>query len=239
MSSTLGARSNGVKVIGQPPCLVELYDDKRYVNDWLRMTGEFSMPQAWTLSRTASSDAAAQITTLDLVFPIVAKPCRGRGSAGVKLCRTAAELAKHVDSLYLDSSVVMLEEFLSGEEATVTVMPPSSSSAGGDYWALPVVTRYNHEDGVAPYNGNVAVTLNSRAVSAEAFAADGAYAEVARQCEGVARLLRVTAPIRIDVRRRANERRARFVLFDVNMKPVSAVVLVSLGVILLTLVCRT
>ena len=204
---------------------MELYDDKRYVNDWLRSTGHFTMPQAWTLNRTASSNAAAQITALDLPFPIVAKPCRGRGSAGVKLCRTADELAKHVESLYLDSSVVMLEEFLGGEEATVTVMPPSSSSSG-EYWAMPVVTRFNHEDGVAPYNGNVAVTLNSRAVSAEAFAADGAYAEMARQCEGVARLLKVTAPIRIDVRRRKDEREAPFVLFDVNMKPVSGILLV-------------
>ena len=93
-----------------------------------------------------------------------------------------------------------------------------------------MVTRFNHEDGVAPYNGNVAVTLNSRAVSAGAFAADSAYAEVARQCEGVARLLKVTAPIRIDVRRRKDERGSPFVLFDVNMKPVSAVVLVFLEV---------
>ena len=212
-----------MKVIGQPPCLVELYDDKRYVNDWLRSTGRFTMPQAWTLNRPASSDAAGQVAALDLVFPIVAKPCRGRGSAGVKLCKTAAELARHIESLYEDSSVVMLEEFLSGEEATVTVMPPSSSA--GDYWAMPVVTRFNHEDGVAPYNGNVAVTLNSRAVSAEAFAADSAYTEVARQCEGVAKLLKVTAPIRIDVRRREDQKESPFVLFDVNMKPVSGVVL--------------
>jgi hypothetical protein len=139
------------------------------------------------------------------------------------LCKSAAELAQHVENLYLDSSVVMLEEFLRGEEATVTVMPPSASSRR-DYWALPVVTRFNHEDGVAPYNGNVAVTLNSRAVSAEDLAADSTYAEVARQCEGVARLLRVTAPIRIDVRRRRDERGSAFVLFDVNMKPVSGVV---------------
>jgi D-alanine-D-alanine ligase-like ATP-grasp enzyme len=220
ISSKLDDRANEVKVIGQPPCLVELYDDKRYVNDLLRSTGRFRMPEAWTLRRTESSSAAAQITSLNLPYPIVAKPCRGRGSAGVKLCRTAIELAQHVESLYQDSSVVMLEEFLRGEEATVTVMPPSSS--GRDYWAMPIVTRFNHEDGIAPYNGNVAVTLNSRAVSAEDFAADRSYAEVAKQCEGVARLLRVTAPIRIDVRRRRDERGSSFVLFDVNMKPVSA-----------------
>ena len=132
----------------------------------------------------------------------------------------------------------MVEEFLSGEEATVTVMRPSSSSVGEDYWALLVASRFDHEDGVAPYNGNVAVTLNSRAVSAEAVAADGAYAEVARQFEGVARLLEVTAPIRIDVRRRRDEREAPFVHFDVHMKPVSSVLLYLMDWTVLTLTRR-
>lgn len=31
------------------------------------------------------------------------------------------------------------------------------------YCALPVVTRFNHQDGIAPYNGVVAITTNSRA----------------------------------------------------------------------------
>lgn len=215
---------NDVKVVGQPPCLVELYDDKRYVNDWLRSTGQFTMPHGWTLTKPSSSDAAIQVNALNLEYPIVAKPCRGRGSAGVKLCKTAGELAQHVESLYLDSSIVMLEEFLQGEEATVTVMPPSSSN--NDYWAMPVVTRFNHEDGIAPYNGKVAVILNSRAVTQETSDADSTYAEAARQCEGVARLLKATAPIRIDIRRREDISGSPFVLFDVNMKPVSLSMLI-------------
>jgi D-alanine-D-alanine ligase-like ATP-grasp enzyme len=223
ISSKIGDYGQDIKVIGQPPCLVELYDDKRYVNDWLRSTGQFTMPKAWTLTKTPSSDVDVQVASLELEYPIAAKPCRGRGNAGVKLCKTAAELSQHVESLYLDSSIVMLEEFLQGEEATVTVMPPSSSNS--EYWAMPVVTRFNHEDGIAPYNGNVAVTLNSRAVTAEASAADSTYAEVSRQCESVARLLKTTAPIRIDVRRRKDQSLSPFVLFDINMKPVSSDVL--------------
>jgi D-alanine-D-alanine ligase-like ATP-grasp enzyme len=207
-------------VVGQPPCLVPLYDDKRFVNDWLRETGKLTMPRGWTLTQNPSSDAAAQVASLNLEYPIVAKPCRGRGSAGFKLCKTAAELSQHVESLYVDSSVVMLGEFLQGEEATVTVMPPSSSKS--DYWAMPLVARFNHEDGVAPYNGTVAVTLNSRAVTAEESAANSTYAEVARQCEVIARLLQATAPIRIDVRRRDCDAMSPFVIFDVNMKPVSS-----------------
>lgn len=112
----------------------------------------------------------------------------------------------------------MLEEYLRGEEATVTVMPPSSSKP--EYWAMPIVERFNHEDGIAPYNGTVAVTSNSRTVSPTEFAANGTYAKVAKQCEAVAKKLRVTAPIRIDVRRREDDKASPFVLFDINMKPV-------------------
>jgi len=57
------------------------------------------------------------------------------------------------------------------------------------------------------------LTANSRVVSREEEERDGRYGEAAMKCVGVARLLGVTAPIRIDVR--------RFALFDVNMKPVS------------------
>lgn len=176
------------------------------------------MPRAWSLTQDSASNTTLQIESLELPYPIVAKPCRGRGSAGVKLCQTPTELASHLDSLYVDSSGVMLEEYLRGEEATVTVMPPSSSKP--EYWAMPIVERFNHEDGIAPYNGTVAVTSNSRTVSPTEFAANGTYAKVAKQCEAVAKKLRVTAPIRIDVRRREDDKASPFVLFDINMKPV-------------------
>jgi D-alanine-D-alanine ligase-like ATP-grasp enzyme len=217
-SQKVRAFQDKVCVVGQPPSLVELYDDKRHVNDWLRSTGEFTMPRGWALTKSPS-DVASQLAALDLPYPVVAKPCRGRGSAGVKVCHTPEELAEHVANLYEDSSTVMLEEYLAGVEATVTVMPPSDREEA--YWALPIVARFNHVDGVAPYNGSVAVTSNSRVLRPDEVAADGAYRNVARECEAVARLMRVTAPIRVDVRRREDMPSSPFVLFDVNMKPVS------------------
>jgi hypothetical protein len=72
-------------------------------------------------------------------------------------------------------------------------MAPSSSNP--EYWALPIVTRFNHQDGVALYNDVVAVTANSRVISQEELERDGNYAEAARECEQVARLLKVTGPI--------------------------------------------
>lgn len=161
-----------------------------------------------------SSNIEDLLTQHDLSLPIVAKPIRGRGSQGVKVCHSQSDLASHIDSLGPNNS--LLEEFLSGPEATVTVMPPSTSKP--DYWSLPVVLRLNHEDDIAPYNGVVAVTANSRVVSANEANSDPAFEAVQRECEAVARSLKVKAPIRIDVRKRtAGE--GPFVLFDVNMKP--------------------
>ena len=111
----------------------------------------------------------------------------------------------------------MVEEYLAGEEGTVTVMPPSKHTP--HYWALPIVVRFNHEDGIAPYNGVVAVTKNSRVPSDDELRSDAAYADISARCVQVAEMLRVTAPIRIDVRRVNKSSGAPFAMFDVNMKP--------------------
>lgn len=86
---------------------------------------------------------------------------------------------------------------------------------------MPTITRFNHENGVAPYNGVFAVTANSRALMQHEYDKDERYGQAAKECEDVAKLLEVTAPIRIDIRRFNDEPGAKFALFDINMKPVS------------------
>ncbi|KAF2141564.1 uncharacterized protein K452DRAFT_228308 [Aplosporella prunicola CBS 121167] len=213
ISRALDRYQNDLRVVGQPPQLVEAYDDKNYVNSLLRRSRDFTIPTSCIIGE--GQDLEALLKKKNLAVPIVAKPIRGRGSHGVKLCHSNTDLRAHVEALWKESPQVMLEQYLSGEEATVTVMPPSAEKPG--YWALPIVTRFNHIDGVAPYNGVRAVTSNSRAISDKEASADPAYARVARECEGVARLLKTTAPIRIDVRR--FEPDSGFALFDINMKP--------------------
>jgi D-alanine-D-alanine ligase-like ATP-grasp enzyme len=209
--------ANKVKAIGQPPLFVEQYDDKELVNNLLRKIGGFNMPKAWTIHDHHES-LVTHLGSLSLPFPVVGKPIRGRGSHGVKVCHSLEELASHVATLLGESSSVMVEEFLQGEEGTVTVMPPTEDR--DSYWALPIVRRFNHQGGVAPYNGIVAVTTNSEAVIGEA-ATHPTYTEAARQCERAASLLKTTAPIRIDIRRYKDSSESTFALFDVNMKPVS------------------
>jgi hypothetical protein len=211
-STQIGAFQDLVRVVGQGPLVVEQYDDKDHVNTYLRKVGGLSMPRSWPVLPSATLD-----DLLGISYPVVAKPARGRGSYGVKVCGTAEELLVHSKALVEESMTLMVEEFLMGEEATVTVMPPTPDKE--DYWSLPVVTRFNHQDGIAPYNGVVAVTANSRVVLDDEH--DATYSQVKRECEEVARILGTTAPIRIDVRRFKDSPTSKFALFDINMKPVS------------------
>ncbi|KAI8288018.1 D-alanine--D-alanine ligase [Colletotrichum sp. SAR 10_98] len=206
-SARIGKHEKKIKVIGQGPLIVEKYDDKDFVNTLLRQQGSFTMPWACTIHANKDTPDYKSYP-----YPVVAKPARGRGSHGVKVCQDENELSSHIKLLKSEgTNAIIVEEFLAGEEATVTVMPPTSDKR---YWSLPVVTRFNHQDGIAPYNGTVAVTANSKAVVGSK---DPAYEEVAKECEKVGKLLGTTAPIRIDVRR--FKAGSKFALFDVNMKP--------------------
>ncbi|KAF5027031.1 hypothetical protein F66182_907 [Fusarium sp. NRRL 66182] len=212
-STQLVPFQDDVRVIGQGPLVVDKYDDKKFVNDYLRAVGGFTMPRTFSVSSLAEVTKSAD----DISYPVVAKPIRGRGSFGVKLCHNKSELLAHAEELSDNSMAFMVEEFLQGEEATVTVMPPAGK--GRDYWSLPIVTRFNHQDGIAPYNGVVAVTANSRVVPESEIGP--LHDQLAQECERAARLLGLTAPIRIDVRRYKDSSESPYALFDVNMKPVS------------------
>ncbi|KAK3200933.1 hypothetical protein GRF29_213g480159 [Pseudopithomyces chartarum] len=215
-SKRLNEVANNIRVVGQPPKLVELYDDKNHVNEILRAREGFRLPSAQLVQ---DDSQLRNILSSEQDYPVVAKPVRGRGSHGVKICRTTNELHDHCVDLLGQQSSVIVESYLSGMEGTVTVMPPSQASGKSDYWAMPVVERFNHADGIAPYNGTVAITENSRVVSAEQHQQDLTYGEIQRQCVEAARLLQCTAPIRIDIRRIDKRESAPFALFDVNMKP--------------------
>ncbi|KAF2997707.1 hypothetical protein E8E13_006701 [Curvularia kusanoi] len=214
VSERLTEHCGSVSIVGQPPQLVEAYDDKALVYEIMKSHDGFTL--AASVALAASDDLTTTLRRHSLRYPLIAKPVRGRGSHGVKLCRDEEALQVHARYLFGESPKIIIEEYLEGEEATVTVMPPPVDKAKG-YWAMPIVTRYNHMDGIAPYNGTVAVTKNSRVVGQAEYEQDPAYERAARECERVAALLKATAPIRIDVRR--FKEGSNFALFDVNMKP--------------------
>lgn len=220
-SQKLTPQASEIFVVGQPPALVENCDDKAFLNGKLRELGGYTLPCFWLLSKSNNLDEF--VHSIDR-FPVVGKPVRGRGSHGVKLCHDPAQLKQHVETLLEESPLVMVEEYLTGEEATITVMPPSPERR--EYWSMPPVTRFNHADGIAPYSGVTAVTANSRAVT-EKEMEDPAYGTIMEESKKVAQLIRATAPIRVDVRRFSES--SNFALFDINMKPVRY--LRSLGIL--------
>jgi len=202
-------------VVGQSPKTTALYDDKFFTQAFLRSRG-LPVPKTERISRHGIRTS--------LSFPLVIKPIRGRGSEGVRVIHSEKDLAPAAADMFSSGKFgdeVYAEEFLSGEEITITVMPPGDYILDGlgahfdEYWSLPPVRRFNHIDGVAPYNGTVAVVNNSAALSHEELETPGIQT-LSRQCEDAAKWVGAKAPIRVDCRADGSN---QYFLFDLNMKP--------------------
>jgi len=208
----------GIYVVGQIPANVDRFDDKLVTNELLR-DHELPIPRSVTIdSRNAAGYKPG------FPFPVVAKPIRGRGSQGVTVVKNETELSKTLAEMLSSNdygAAVYVEEFLSGEELTITVMPPGEYSINNhavikdNYWSLPPVKRFNHQEGIAPYNGTVAVVNNS-AVLTPLELLNPDIAQLCHACEKAASLVGAKAAIRIDCRADAA---GKYFLFDLNMKP--------------------
>jgi D-alanine-D-alanine ligase len=208
-------------IVGQSPSANQRFDDKFHTNAFLRNHG---LPVANALLVGAEEGAGLHalgalngpaLQAHGLVFPLVVKPVRGRGSQGVSLVEDFPALVQAVTELLRSGRFggeIILEQYLAGTELTVTVMP---RDAAGRPWGLPPVRRFNHVQGIAPYNGVVAVTQNSAALG-DGESQDPAIGRMLDACVRAAELVQARAPIRIDCRA---DGEGRFLLFDLNMKP--------------------
>lgn len=205
-----------ILIVGQHPESVERYDDKFYTNNLLREKLH-SVPRSMLLS-------LKQEKKLEMKFPLVIKPVRGRGSQGVVVVYTKEELNKRLKEIIsagIYGTKVIVEEFLPGKEITLSIMPPGKYEINSkilqkpNHWSLPVVERFNHINEVAPYNGVVAVVNNSRVLSRDELLSNE-IKEISKKCEMAANLIGARAPIRIDCRKNRN---GIYNIFDLNLKP--------------------
>ena len=206
----------GVAVVGQDPRTVQQFDDKWLTSDLLHANG-IPVPEKIKVNEGDKG-------IIPFGYPFILKPIRGRGSQGVRLVHNQEQYAPTLDSLFstgLYGNSLYAEPFLPGEEITVTVMPPGRYHIFGEeeykpsHWCLTAVKRFNHQDGVAPYNGVVPIVENSRVISAREQDSEPIQS-VYQHCAKAAALTGARAPVRIDCRQDAA---GNYQLFDLNMKP--------------------
>lgn len=211
-------KNQGFQIVGQAPDKVEMYDDKVFTNALLRKNN-LPIPNA-KIIEVADIDPSE----VPFSFPFILKPIRGRGSQGVQMVKNKEEFEIAMKGYFAEQTfgpAVYAEQYLAGEEITITVMPPGNYKIENatvqkeNYWSLPPVKRFNHQNGIAPYNGTVAVIYNS-AVLDEAEMQNEFVQQVCQDCEIAAALVDAKAPIRIDCR---SDESGKFYLFDLNMKP--------------------
>lgn len=209
---------DGISVIGQIPSNTDIYDDKLAANILMKQN---HLPIPKFVMITAEGFETVDI---DVSFPVVAKPIRGRGSQGVTFVESESELVMILKDMFESQdygNALYVEEYLPGEEVTISVMPPGTYTIHDqtivkeDYWSLPPVRRFNHHNGIAPYNGVVAVIENSQVLDDDRINSPE-MKQLCRQCEIAAKLVNAKATIRIDCR--ANDQ-GQYFLFDLNMKP--------------------
>ncbi|MGO4166535.1 ATP-binding protein [Novosphingobium sp. YAF33] len=209
------AASRKAWVVGPDPRAMQEIDDKAATNARLLDAG-LPVARSWLID--GDGDLNAQLAPFAQAVPIVVKPLRGRGSQGVGVARTREELAEQVRELAESrrfGAAIILEQFLPGQEITITVMPAACRAGEAGPFALPPVRRFDQIGDVAPYNGDVPVSRNSAAMT-PGECADPAIAAVTAACEKAAALLEIRATMRIDCRADAQ---GAYFLFDVNAKP--------------------
>ncbi|MDG1685010.1 MAG: ATP-grasp domain-containing protein [Flavobacteriaceae bacterium] len=207
-----------LEIVGQTPEMVDVYDDKMFTNSLLK-SNNIPIPKNELITIENYNNLS-----LELAFPLVLKPIRGRGSQGVTKIDNRNELIENLTKIFSEKSYgnpAYVEQYLNGQEITITVMPQGNYVINNNEeyfnrpWCLPALKRFNHNDGIAPYNGIVAVMENSEVLSDNELQTTEIQ-EVYEHCVKSAELIGIKAPIRIDCR--ANEQ-GKYFLFDLNMKP--------------------
>ncbi|PUU78789.1 hypothetical protein B9Z19DRAFT_1193069 [Tuber borchii] len=201
-----------IKLIANPPKVVDIVDDKAFTNKLLQHHG-FLTPKSWLLE----GDPKRAIERLgqlvyDLPCPVILKPVRGSGSEGVQLVNGFVSMLDALANLLNIDSVILVEELLEAEEGTVTLVPDGQ----GNFMALTIVLPFGHVSGVMPWSGHIPVAKNSRVLSARE---EDSWRRAAKiECPKAAGLLKLTSATRIDICRK-DENGGKFFLFDINSKP--------------------
>lgn len=128
--------------------------------------------------RAAATADDAVAAAVEVGLPVVVKPTTGSGSVGVRLCRTAAEVAEHAAGLLARAAnergiagprLVLVEEHVTGREFSVetlgaTPVAVTGKLLGPEPWF--VETGHDVPAPVAPHRSAALAAVAARAVAA-------------------------------------------------------------------------
>ena len=111
--SELDALPGDVPVVAPRPAVIEMALDKYATYRQLDDAGH-SVPRTWLASEAAAIPESA--------YPLVRKPRRGRGSRGIELVETPADLDRALRETVRPADQLLLQEFVAGTEFTTSVV---------------------------------------------------------------------------------------------------------------------
>lgn len=123
--------------------LFRIFTDKDVYKDLCR---QFGVP---TIPGYSLADFSPEAPT-DVRYPVIVKPTKGSGSKGVKVCRNADEVLEATTSTATSSDKFVIEQYLTGPEATVFWV-----FQDGEHYVSAVanrhVVRFNNEHAPLPF----------------------------------------------------------------------------------------
>ena len=108
------ADGGGLYMVGQEPHGVDVWEDKHHANTTLRRRGARMaatfMVQTFPFRHHSDERVLQELSLHGLAFPVVVKPCRGRGSAGVSVVRNVHEYRAAVTAIADGDGAVGIEQ---------------------------------------------------------------------------------------------------------------------------------
>jgi D-alanine-D-alanine ligase len=181
----LGLPYNGSSVLTSALCM-----DKYKTTQFLR-SQQFDVPNSMLITRDAwqqNYDILIQNIEITIGFPCIVKPHDDGCSVMVEKIDSSEELAEHITSLFVQKTVALVEEFITGMELTVGVIGNEQPRALPPSQAVTTHTVLSMQEKFLPGAGEnqTPAPLPTQALQLVQQTIERAYTTL--QCKGYARI---------------------------------------------------
>jgi D-alanine-D-alanine ligase len=122
--------------------------DKTMTRRLMQLEG-IPIPRGFSIRRCTAETAAGRIED-ELGYPVIVKPSRQGSSIGLRIVRSASELAEAVEEAFACDIDVVVEEYIRGKEITAGVLGNDDPQALPIIEIIPASGLYDYHDKYAP-----------------------------------------------------------------------------------------